>query len=115
MPRPERPANLPEGTIWRDRPRDSIPGAVWVPNTGYGALDAGRDAYLRAVLEQAAGGDRDRPVLFFCLAECWMSWNAARRARVEYGYSTVYWYPEGTDGWAAAGHALQPVEPAPRP
>ena len=115
LPRPERPENLPEDVVWRDRPRDSIPGAVWAPNTGYGALDPARDAYLRATLAEATGGDRAHPVLFFCLAECWMSWNAAKRAREAYGYEAVIWYPEGTDGWAAAGHPLERVEPKPRP
>src|ERR1700675_3366610 len=40
LPRPPKPANLPEGTIWRDKPRSNIPGSVWLPDTGYGALAA---------------------------------------------------------------------------
>jgi rhodanese-related sulfurtransferase len=43
-----------------------------------------------------------------------MSWNAAKRARA-LGYSNVVWYPEGTDGWLAAGLPVQPTEPEPRP
>ena len=115
LPRKERPPDLPAEVIWRDAPRDSIPGAVWAPNTGYGALDPARHAYLRAVLERVTGGDRAAPVLFFCLRDCWQSWNAAKRARAEYGYERVLWYPEGTDGWAEAGLPLERVEPAPRP
>ncbi|MEM8729791.1 MAG: PQQ-dependent catabolism-associated CXXCW motif protein, partial [Pseudomonadota bacterium] len=34
LPRAPKPDNLPEGTIWRDKPRDSIPGAIWLPNVG---------------------------------------------------------------------------------
>ncbi len=49
------------------------------------------------------------PVLFFCLAECWMSWNAAKRA-LEYGYSNVFWYPEGTDGWRFEEWPTQKVD-----
>ena len=115
LPRKERPPDLPADVVWRDAPRDSIPGAVWAPNTGYGALDPGRHAYFRAVLERATGGDRTAPVLFFCLRDCWQSWNAAKRAHEEYGYERVLWYPAGTDGWAEAGLPLERVEPAPRP
>jgi rhodanese-related sulfurtransferase len=42
-----------------------------------------------------------------------MSWNAAKRA-MSLGYSNVAWYPEGADGWAKAGHPLEPREPEPR-
>lgn len=98
LPRAPRPANLPEGTIWREQPRASIPGAIWLPNVGYGAIAEVTHAYFRAGLEKATGGDRAHPVVFFCLDECWMSWNAAKRA-LEYGYTAVHWFPEGTDGW----------------
>ncbi len=110
LPRPPKPANLPEGTIWRDRPRDTIPGAVWLPNVGYQALPPETADYFRAGLSAATGGDRDHPVLFFCLAECWMSWNAARRA-LEMGWTDVTWYPEGTDGWSFEFYPLERVEP----
>ncbi len=110
LPRPPKPDDLPEGTVWRDKPRDSIPGAIWLPNTGYGALAAPEEGYFRSGLEAASGGDPTRPLLFFCLADCWMSWNAAKRA-LSYGYTKVYWLPVGTDGWAAAGHPLERVTP----
>lgn len=90
LPRPVRPAELPEGVIWRDRPHDTIPGAVWLPNTGYGALHAEMDARFRDTLAVLTDGDPDRALLFFCLAECWMSWNAARRAALDYGYAAVH-------------------------
>ncbi|SFK00832.1 PQQ-dependent catabolism-associated CXXCW motif protein [Celeribacter neptunius] len=116
LPQAPKPANLPEGTIWRDKPRLSIPGAIWLPNVGYGALAPQTDGYFRAGLSAATGGDTAHPVLFFCLEECWMSWNAAKRA-LEYGYSHVYWLPEGTDGWAFYDYPLEqvvPREPQPR-
>jgi len=109
LPRAEKPANLPKGTIWRDKPHDSIPGAIWLPNVGYGALAPVTDAYFREGLDAATGGDRARPVLFFCLRDCWMSWNAARRAALEYGYERVLWYPDGVDGWT---EWMLPVERA---
>lgn len=99
FPRAPRPANLPEGTLWIDKARETIPGAWWLPNTGYGRSPQGMDAYLAQGLAAATGGDRDHPVLFFCQINCWMSWNAAKRAMDELGYSDVTWFPDGMDGW----------------
>ncbi|XDA99035.1 PQQ-dependent catabolism-associated CXXCW motif protein [Sulfitobacter sp. LCG007] len=110
LPQAPRPRNLPEGTIWRDKPRDSIPGAIWLPNVGYGDIAEATAAYFRRGLEKATGGDPDVPVVIFCLEECWMSWNAARRA-VEWGYGAVNWLPDGTDGWAFQGYPLERIAP----
>ena len=114
LPRPPRPRNLPEGTLWRDKPRANIPGSVWLPDTGYGELAASMADYFASGLQKATGGDRARMVVIYCLANCWMSWNAAKRAGA-LGYSNVAWYPEGTDGWLAAGLPLQDATPEPRP
>lgn len=114
LPRDERPKDLPAGTIWRDAPHDSIPGAVWLPNTGYARLPPEDEAYLRDGLKRVTGGDPMRPLLFFCKDECWMSWNAAKRA-LAYGYRDVHWYPGGTDGWTRTGYPLTPVLPMERP
>lgn len=110
LPRPPRPAALPEGTIWRDRPRQSIPGAIWLVNVGYGALAPETEAYFATGLARVTGGDSTRPLVFFCRADCWMSWNAARRA-LSIGYANVSWYPNGTDGWSANDWPLQRIEP----
>ena len=112
LPRAPKPDKLPEGTIWREKPRLSIPGAIWLPNVGYGRIADVTDAYFRAGLEKATGGDLARPVLFFCLEDCWMSWNAAKRA-LEYGYTDVYWLPEGTDGWTFFDYPVEEVQPEP--
>jgi PQQ-dependent catabolism-associated CXXCW motif protein len=112
LPRPPKPDNLPAGTVWRDKLRLSIPGAIWLPNVGYGALHADTHAYFRAGLEAATGANLSHPVLFFCLADCWMSWNAAKRA-LEYGYTTVYWYPGGTTGWEFFDWPTEKTEPFP--
>ena len=98
LPRAPKPPNLPKGTIWREKPRHSIPGAIWLPNVGYGAIADVVADYFRAGLKAAVGDDKAAPILFFCLEECWMSWNAARRA-IEWGHTRVFWFPEGTDGW----------------
>ncbi len=112
LPRPPKPANLPEGTIWREKPRHSIPGSMWLPNVGYGGIAGTTDRYFRAGLDAATGGNTAHPLLFFCLQECWMSWNAAKRA-LEYGYDTVYWMPDGTDGWVFFDYPTEEIQPRP--
>jgi PQQ-dependent catabolism-associated CXXCW motif protein len=114
LPRPPRPRNLPAGTLWRDKPRPNIPGSIWLPDTGYGELAPSMAGYFAKGLEKATRGDRARLLVLYCLADCWMSWNAAKRAQ-EIGYSNVAWYPEGTDGWLAAGLPLEEAVPEPRP
>ncbi len=113
LPRPPRPANLPPSTVWRDKPRHDIPGSVWLPDTGYGLMPDDRMAYLKRGLVKASGGDQARTLVFYCLANCWMSWNAAKRA-ISLGYSNVVWYPDGADGWEAAGNPLEDGTPEPR-
>jgi PQQ-dependent catabolism-associated CXXCW motif protein len=113
LPRPPKPQNLPEGTIWREKPRLNIPGSVWLPDTGYGALAAVTEDYLREGLARASGGDRAKQLVIYCQADCWMSWNAAKRT-LSYGYSNVAWYPEGTDGWQRAGLPIEESQPQPR-
>ncbi len=114
LPRPPRPAGLPAGTIWRPKPREDLPGSIWLPDTGYGALAPIMEDYFASNLQQATSGDRDRVVVFYCLAQCWMSWNAAKRA-LSLGYTHVAWYPAGTDGWAQSGLPLELRQPMPRP
>jgi PQQ-dependent catabolism-associated CXXCW motif protein len=114
LPRPPRPQNLPEGTPWRDKPRSNIPGSVWLPDTGYGELAPSMAEYFAKGLAQATGGNRAKLLVVYCLADCWMSWNAAKRA-LELGYANIAWYPEGTDGWLAAGLPVEDATPEPRP
>ncbi len=114
LPHQARPPGLSEDVIWREKKRDNIPGSVWLPNVGYGALHPTVEDYFRDNLHSLTQGDLDRPVLFYCLADCWMSWNAAKRA-LSYGYRAVIWYPDGTDGWTAAGHLLEPSTPVALP
>lgn len=114
LPRAPKPTNLPKGTIWHQKPRLSIPGSLWLPNVGYGRIAEVTADYFRAGLAKATDGDKTHGLLFFCLDECWMSWNAAKRA-LEYGYETVYWYPEGTDGWSFEDYPVEKTEPEPEP
>ena len=112
MPRAPRPANLPEGTIWRDKPRMNIPGSIWLPDTGYGETPPGITEYFRSGLARATHDDHTQLLLFYCLRDCWMSWNAAKRA-LALGYSNVAWYPDGVDGWTDMLLPVADAQPAP--
>jgi len=114
LPRPPKPKNLPPGTIWRDKPRFNIPGSVWLPDTGYGRLAPPTEDYLRRGLARASDGNSAALLVIYCQADCWMSWNAAKRI-LSYGYSGVAWYPEGTDGWERAKLPVAAAKPEPRP
>ena len=114
LPQVPRPPGLPASTIWREKPREDIPGSVWLPDTGYGALAPVMQRYFQEGLASASGGHRDRTLVFYCLAKCWMSWNAAKRA-IGLGYTHVAWYPDGTDGWTADHLPVELRQPLPRP
>ena len=114
LPRPPRPAGLPASTIWRPRPRFDIPGSIWLPDTGYGALAPVMERYFEQALERATAGDRGRLLVFYCKADCWMSWNAAKRA-ISLDYARVSWYPAGVAGWVAQGLPTEARQPVPRP
>lgn len=109
-PRAPKPANLPPNTVWRDPTHQTIERAHWLPNVGYGVLPDGVEQYFKAQLERLTGGKRDAALVMFCLRNCWMSWNAAKRA-ISYGYSNVIWFADGTDGWQEIGNRLVNVEP----
>jgi len=110
LPQAPKPDKLPKNVIWRDKPRVTIKGAAWLPNVGFGKLHETMHEFFSAELETLTGGNKSKPVLFYCLLDCWMSWNAAKRA-VEYGYKDVTWYPDGTDGWTLQDYPTETVLP----
>lgn len=111
-PHPPKPAGLPAGTIWREPSHMTLEDAVWLPNVGYGGLSPEYDAYFRRNLAMLTKGDTSKPIVFFCLRNCWMSWNAAKRA-LGYGYSNVGWFRDGTDGWQEIGGLTVDAHPLP--
>ena len=111
LPRPPRPAGLPATTVWAPKPRRSLPGAVWLPNVGFGELSDDMHRYFSGHLKRLATEMPGARLVIFCEPNCWMSWNAARRA-ADWGYEPVFWFPEGAEGWKAAGFMLETVEPA---
>lgn len=111
-PRAPKPPNLPAGTLWRDLPHTTIKGGHWLPNVGFGTIPPDDLGYLTASLAALTGGDKARPLVFYCLRDCWMSWNTAKRA-MSLGYTDVIWFPDGTDGWQEAGNETASVQPDP--
>lgn len=98
------------GAVLAAKPRLTIGGAAWLPDAGQGTLEVPREAAIRSALSRLTGGDRNRAVVIFCQADCWMSWNAVKRAAA-WGYANLHWYPDGTDGMRDWDVPLVPVLP----
>jgi PQQ-dependent catabolism-associated CXXCW motif protein len=94
--------------------RQHLPGSVWLPNVGHGRLEPCMRDWFEHNLRRLSGGDKERPLVFYCVTDCWMSWNAVKRADA-LGYRNLYWYPEGSDGWTEAGLPLVTGDPRPLP
>jgi PQQ-dependent catabolism-associated CXXCW motif protein len=107
---PQRPALLAAGAVWLPVPHAVIPGALWIPGAGMGAIAAPVEAMFRERLAQGTGNVLERPLVIYCHRNCWLSWNAAKRA-LSYGYRQVYWFPDGMEGWRAAGLPTTTAEP----
>jgi PQQ-dependent catabolism-associated CXXCW motif protein len=114
LPAPRRPEGMRPDQPWMPVPRRDIPGSLWLPDVGRGTLTPTVEQWFQDRLSQATQGNKARPLVFYCLSQCWMSWNAAKRA-AQYGYSRVYWYPDGSDGWEKAGQPLAEARPEPPP
>ena len=104
-----------DDAAWQPPPREHVAGSVWLPNVGLGSLSPEFMAYFENNLAALTEDDPDRPLVFYCDTNCWMGYNAAKRAVRELGYSNVYWYPEGVQGWQSAGLELVEAEPLPMP
>lgn len=102
------------GQFAADEAHRNIPGSLWLANVGDGQLAPQWQDYFAHYLEQASGGDRARPLVLYCKSDCWLSWNASKRAAA-LGYTRLYWYRDGIDAWQQAGLPLQTATPAPLP
>ena len=98
------------GLFLQDSPHLTIPGSIWLPNVGAPTLDDEWRDYFTQTLDAQREHSASAPLVFFCRADCWLSWNAARRAKAM-DYEELYWYPNGVDGWQASGHSLAAVCP----
>lgn len=102
IPEHRKPDFLPENQIWIPVPHKGLAGALWLPDVGFGALSDVTEHYFRSHLQKATEGNFDHPVVFYCRIDCWMSWNAGKRA-LEFGYTEVYWFADGIEDWAFEG------------
>jgi quinoprotein dehydrogenase-associated probable ABC transporter substrate-binding protein/PQQ-dependent catabolism-associated CXXCW motif protein len=109
-PAPRKPENRPAGAVWKEPKRDTIRGAVWLANMGLGKLPQPDETAFKTELEKLAGPDESNTLVFFCKPDCWMSWNAAKRA-LSYGFKNVVWFPEGAEAWVAAGLPEETISP----
>ena len=83
-----------------------IPGALNFMNAGMAFEDTKKEADYTERFRQmllAAAPNLNQPVVFYCTSsECWLSVNAAMRAR-QIGYTQVIWYRGGWLAWTQAG------------
>jgi PQQ-dependent catabolism-associated CXXCW motif protein len=110
LPHAPKPAGLAPGTVFVEKPHVTIKGALWLPEVGRGEISAQTETYFRQALFALTGGDKAKKIVIFCKRDCWMSWNAARRAQ-SYGYAQTLWYAEGIEAWREAGLPTQTIEP----
>lgn len=101
-----------QGVFVQRKERLNIPNSYWLPNVGKGVLGKANEAYFRYYLERYTGADKNKPIVMYCRADCWMSWNAVKRAK-NWGYSNLYWYRDGMNGWRDAD--LRQVSSTPEP
>jgi PQQ-dependent catabolism-associated CXXCW motif protein len=99
------------GRFIEDEAHANLPGSLWLANTGDGELDAAWQRYFSDNLARVSHGDPAWPLLFYCRSDCWLGWNAQKRAYA-LGYRNLYWYRDGIDAWQQAGLPLQAAEPA---
>ena len=106
LPLERKPPDFPPDRLWRTPPRYNLPSSVWLPNVGDGPISPSFEQYFVENLDNIISAKYNPPLVFYCLVDCWMSWNAAKRA-LELGYNNVYWFPGGTDEWEAMGYELE--------
>lgn len=91
----------------------TIPGATWLPDVGKGKLKEGYENYLKANVLRLTDGHSEKAIVVFCQSDCWMGWNVVQRLS-KIGYTSIYWFPDGTDGWVEWGdRKLVPATPVP--
>ena len=114
LPLPRKPPDLPADRLWRTPPRYHIAGSVWLPNVGLGDIPPDFKRYFAENLARLTENDKSRALVFYCLEDCWMSWNAAKRA-LEFDYTEVYWFPGGTNEWEFMDYELVRGHPVKMP
>ena len=91
---------------------ENIPGSTWLPDVGKGRIEPLIESYFKTNLARLTGGDTARALLIYCQSDCWMGWNAVKRAS-SYGYTKIFWYADGIDGWRDWDRPFQIAQPVP--
>lgn len=92
------PLDMDGSTFIQAKPHDGIVNSIWLPNVGYGQIDEMTTRYLVKNLNLAMNNNSNTIFLFYCKIDCWMSWNAARRAS-SLGFKNILWYKNGIETW----------------
>ncbi len=79
-----------------------IASSIWLPNVGRGTITQEVNDWFFAHLKRLSEGDYGTHFVFYCRADCWMSWNTIKRVS-RAGYTGLYWYRDGLDGWRENG------------
>lgn len=88
-------------------PHRTIPGAIWLPETGHGRLEAKIEDYLDIAL---ADCPKTRAIVVFCRSDCWMSWNVVQHiSKLE--FTNISWFPGGLDEWIDAQQSTENATP----
>lgn len=90
----------------------NIPGSLWLANCGDGVLSEDWASYCRRALQQVTDGNLAHPLVFYCRSDCWLGWNAVKRA-ASWGYVRLYWLRDGIEDWEFFGGSLELAQPVP--
>lgn len=108
-PAPRRPAGMRSDAPWLPPAHRNLPDSLWWPDVGLGAIPPALEVRFRQRLSEVAASQPGKLLVFCCKADCWLSWNATKRA-ASYGFK-VGWFPEGADAWQAQGLPTQQATP----
>lgn len=92
-----KPPSMSKTMLWLPQHR-SIPDADWMPGAGNGTSDAAFASAFKTRMATLTNGKPATAIVTFCHPDCWASWNTAKRL-VGLGYTDVYWFPAGIEGW----------------
>lgn len=89
----------------------TIAGAFWMIGAGAGDMSRDEEKRFADAVAAFAGGDKGRPLVFFCVdSECWLSYNAALRT-IALGYTNVMWYRGGIAAWRVSEGSMTQSDP----
>jgi PQQ-dependent catabolism-associated CXXCW motif protein len=97
---------------WATKRHENIPGSTWLPDVGRGRIDDRLARYLSGNLQRLTSGDKTRAIIIYCQSDCWMGWNAVQRIAA-LGFTSLYWYPDGIDGWRDWDRTFAQAVPTP--